>query len=83
MDSVNYGNRNWDSPLTGNYPWIGNVTGTFPWQKFYYGNNNSVTDPALPGKYHDYACHYEYLRTGLFNTSYGYDDHAHYRTTAR
>ena len=79
MDSRGYGNNNTSGTLTGSYPTIQDLTATYPEQIFRLGNTANTGDASLPAQFEDYAKSAEDQDTGLFNTSYGYDDQAHFR----
>jgi prepilin-type processing-associated H-X9-DG protein len=87
MDSTKYGTE-WagvPSTMSGGYPFIRDATDAWPGQL--YRSNNTAGIPGRPNaeSYADYAMNAETAPgsgrpgIGLANTSYGYDDLAHWR----
>ena len=88
MDNRRVGDATEAGTLTGKYPGIPpypDAGGPLGPQLFYTGNTDLVDTlakfPMLAAgsQYGDYASPVEAERTGLYNTSYGYDDIGHFR----
>lgn len=85
LDSLQVGNNTKGSTLTGYYCEIAPATWTIGATLELYRNNNASLIPvgALPvpadAQYLDFATATEHERIGRANTSYGFDDQAHYR----
>jgi hypothetical protein len=87
MDSTKYGTAWADLPSTmsGGYPFIRHAGGNWPDQKFYNGNVSQLPGRPSGELYSDYATNTETAPDGkrpgigFANTSYGYDDIAHFR----
>jgi len=85
MDSLKYSTSAGTGTLNGPYPridrnyWLGQGANML----FHWQNNDVIADPYLnpsgAAKYSDYANYSVNEHIGLANTSYGYDDLAHYR----
>ena len=89
LDTVEVGNTKVGTTLTGYYPeitaavWQAPVSPTTDRELYRSNNETEILEGTVPApagaRYMDFATAREWGRIGRANTSYGYDDMAHYR----